>query len=170
MFVSVSPRGQPSLRSPALLRRGKLLVLQELFVIKQKIPGEMKRTQRSRCNIANKTQTKTAFYRRSPFTVQHVLDAGLRYDGVVTFEPLVLVLANEGGVVAALQRPLVVHHCKQTVPGTGGRRGSTNGALGLNTPGTRWDKWCCRKEKQPLLQVACQKLNLIQFRRPPTAF
>lgn len=37
-----------------------------------------------------------------PFTIQHVLDAGLGDDGVVTFEPLVLVLPDEGGVMAAL--------------------------------------------------------------------
>lgn len=38
----------------------------------------------------------------SPFAVQDVLDAGLSDDGVVTLEPLVLVLADEGGVMAAL--------------------------------------------------------------------
>lgn len=38
----------------------------------------------------------------SPFTVQHGLDAGLGDDGVVTLEPLVLVLPDESGVVAAL--------------------------------------------------------------------
>lgn len=52
----------------------ELLVLQELFMIKQKVP----------------------------FTVQDILDAGLSDDSVVTFEPLVLVLADEGGVMAAL--------------------------------------------------------------------
>lgn len=39
---------------------------------------------------------------RLPFTVQHLLQAGLGNDGVVTLEPLVLVLADEGGVVSAL--------------------------------------------------------------------
>lgn len=52
----------------------------------------------------------------SPFTVQDVLDAGLGDDGIVAFEPLILVLADEGGVMATLQCPLVVHHRKQTVP------------------------------------------------------
>ena len=52
----------------------------------------------------------------SPFAIKHVLDASLGDDGVVTLEPLVLVLPDEGGVMAALQRPLVVHHCKQAVP------------------------------------------------------
>ena len=51
-----------------------------------------------------------------PFTVQHVLDAGLRDDGVVTLEPLVLVLADEAGVVTTLQGALVVHHRKQRIP------------------------------------------------------
>lgn len=51
----------------------------------------------------------------SPFTVKHVLDAGLCDDGIVTFEPLVLVLPDERGVMAALKCPLVVHHCKQAV-------------------------------------------------------
>lgn len=37
-----------------------------------------------------------------PLAVQHVPDAGLGDDGVVTFEPLVLVLPDEGGVMAAL--------------------------------------------------------------------
>lgn len=54
----------------------------------------------------------------SPFTIQDVLDAGFSDDGIVAFEPLVLVLADEGGVMAALECPLVVHHCKQTVPET----------------------------------------------------
>lgn len=62
----------------------------------------------------------------SPFTVQDVLDAGLGDDGVVTFEPLVLVLPDEGGVVAALKRPLVVHHCEQTVPDEGSERNKLN--------------------------------------------
>lgn len=38
----------------------------------------------------------------SPFTIQDVLDAGLGDDGIVTFKPLVLVLADEGGVMATL--------------------------------------------------------------------
>lgn len=37
-----------------------------------------------------------------PFAVQDVLDAGLGDDGVITFEPLVLVLPDEGGVMPAL--------------------------------------------------------------------
>lgn len=37
-----------------------------------------------------------------PFTIQHVLNAGLGDDGVITFEPLVFVLADEAGVVATL--------------------------------------------------------------------
>lgn len=37
-----------------------------------------------------------------PFTIQYVLDAGLGDDGIVTFEPLVLVLPDERGVMAAL--------------------------------------------------------------------
>lgn len=53
---------------------GGLFVLQELFVIKQKVP----------------------------FTVQDILDAGLCDDGIVTFEPLVLVLPDEGGVMTTL--------------------------------------------------------------------
>lgn len=56
-----------------------------------------------------------------PLTVQHVLDAGLGDDGIVTLEPLVLVLPDEAGVVAALQGPLVVNYGKQGVPGTGAR-------------------------------------------------
>ena len=38
----------------------------------------------------------------SPFAVQDVLDAGLGDDGIVAFEPLILVLADEGGVMATL--------------------------------------------------------------------
>lgn len=56
--------------------------------------------------------------RDAPLTVQHVLDAGLGDDGIVTLEPLVLVLPDEAGVVATLQGPLVVHHSKQRVPGS----------------------------------------------------
>lgn len=52
----------------------------------------------------------------APLAVQHVRDAGLGDDGVITFEPLVLVLSDEAGVVAALQGPLVVDHRKQRVP------------------------------------------------------
>ena len=37
-----------------------------------------------------------------PFAVQDVLDGRLGDDGVVTFEPLVLVLADEARVVSAL--------------------------------------------------------------------
>lgn len=51
-----------------------LLVLQELFVVKQKVS----------------------------FTVQDILDAGFSDDGIVAFEPLIFVLADEGGVMAAL--------------------------------------------------------------------
>lgn len=65
----------------------RLLILQELLVIEQEIP----------------------------FTVQHVLDAGLCDDGVVTLEPLVLVLADEAGVVTTLQGALVVHNRKQRI-------------------------------------------------------
>lgn len=56
-----------------------------------------------------------------PLAVQHVLDAGLGDDGVVTLEPLVLVLPDEAGVVAALQGPLVVNDCEQGVPGLEGK-------------------------------------------------
>lgn len=38
----------------------------------------------------------------SPFTVQDILDAGLGDDGIVTFEPLVLVLPDESGVMTTL--------------------------------------------------------------------
>lgn len=47
-----------------------------------------------------------------PFAVQHVLDAGFGDDGIVTFEPLVLVLPDEGGVVPTLQGALVIYHRK----------------------------------------------------------
>lgn len=60
-----------------------------------------------------------------PLTVQHILDAGLGDDGIVTLEPLVLVLPDEAGVVAALQGPLVVNNGKQGVPGRGRRSGET---------------------------------------------
>lgn len=52
----------------------RLLIFQKLFVVEQQVP----------------------------FTVQHVLDAGLGDDGVVTFEPLVFVLPDEAGVVTTL--------------------------------------------------------------------
>lgn len=52
----------------------------------------------------------------SPFAIEYILHAGLGDDGVVAFEPLVLVLADEAGVVAALQRALVVDHRKQGIP------------------------------------------------------
>lgn len=51
--------------------------------------------------------------RDAPLAVQHVRDAGLGDDSIITFEPLVLVLSDEAGVVAALQGPLVVDHRKQ---------------------------------------------------------
>lgn len=38
----------------------------------------------------------------SPFTVEDVFNAGLGDYGIITFEPLVLVLADEAGVMAAL--------------------------------------------------------------------
>lgn len=68
---------------------------------------------------------------RSPFTVQHVLDAGLGDDGVVTFEPLVLVLPDEGGVVAALQRPLVVHHSKEAISNSREEKGKEARLVGV---------------------------------------
>lgn len=37
-----------------------------------------------------------------PLAIQDVLDAGLGDNGIVAFEPLVLLLADEGGVMAAL--------------------------------------------------------------------
>lgn len=37
-----------------------------------------------------------------PFTIEHILNAGLCDYGVITFEPLVFVLADEACVVAAL--------------------------------------------------------------------
>lgn len=59
-----------------------------------------------------------------PLAVQHVLDAGLGDDGIVTFEPLILVLPDEAGVVAALQGPLVVNYRKQGVPSVGASEGT----------------------------------------------
>lgn len=50
-----------------------------------------------------------------PFAVQHIFDAGLGDDGVITLEPLVFVLPDEAGVVATLQGPLVVNDSKQGV-------------------------------------------------------
>lgn len=61
-----------------------LFILQKLFMVEQKVP----------------------------FTVQHVLVAGLGDDGIVTLEPLVHVLPDECGVVTALQSTLVVDHRK----------------------------------------------------------
>ena len=55
----------------------------------------------------------------APLAVQHVRNASLGDDGVVTLEPLVLVLPDEARVVATLQGPLVVDHRKQGVPGLG---------------------------------------------------
>lgn len=55
-----------------------------------------------------------------PFAVQHILDAGLGDDGIITLEPLVLVLPDEAGVVATLQGPLMVNNSKQGVPGVEG--------------------------------------------------
>ena len=76
----------------------------------------------------------TLALRDAPLAVQHVRDAGLGDDGVITFEPLVLVLSDEAGVVAALQGPLVVDHRKQRVPDgmAAGTRRSLN-------PVTTWD-------------------------------
>lgn len=50
-----------------------------------------------------------------PFTVQHVLDAGLGDDGIVTLEPLVFVLPDKAGVMATLQGPLMVNNSKQGI-------------------------------------------------------
>lgn len=47
-----------------------------------------------------------------PFAVQQVLDAGLGDNGIVTLEPLVFVLRDKAGVVAALQGPLMVNISK----------------------------------------------------------
>lgn len=55
-----------------------------------------------------------------PFAVQHIFDAGLGDDGVITLEPLVFVLPDEAGVVATLQGPLVVNDSKQGVSGMKG--------------------------------------------------
>lgn len=62
-----------------------------------------------------------------PLAVQHVLNAGLGDDSVVTLEPLVLVLPDEAGVVAALQGPLVVNYGKQGVPSLGARQWGEKG-------------------------------------------
>ena len=48
----------------------------------------------------------------TPLTVQYVFNAGLGDDGIITLEPLVLVLPDEARVVATLQGPLVVNDCK----------------------------------------------------------
>lgn len=56
-----------------------------------------------------------------PLTVQHIFNAGLGDDGIIAFEPLVLVLPDEAGVVATLQSPLVVNDCKQGVSDLGGK-------------------------------------------------
>ena len=74
------------------------------------------KTQPFQNTIKFNPKLKTVQKQVSPFAVQDILDGCLGDDGVVAFEPLVLVLPDEGGVVAALQRPLVVHHRKQTVP------------------------------------------------------
>lgn len=55
-----------------------------------------------------------------PLAVQHILDAGLGDDGIITLEPLVFVLPYEAGVVATFQGPLMVNNSKQGVPGVEG--------------------------------------------------
>lgn len=55
-----------------------------------------------------------------PFAVQHIFDASLGDNGIITLEPLVFVLPDEAGVVATLQGPLMVNDSKQGVPGMKG--------------------------------------------------
>lgn len=89
-------------------------------MVKQKVPGGGGiNTVRSACSSVNEkaAAVKKLFERQrlqlqmkhvaeysfsSPFAVQDVLDAGLGDDGIVAFEPLILVLADEGGVMATL--------------------------------------------------------------------
>lgn len=68
----------------------------------------------------------------APFTVQHVLDAGLGDDGIVTLEPLVFVLPDKAGVMATLQGPLMVNNSKQGIPSAGGKE--REGAGGSTPP------------------------------------
>lgn len=94
-------------------------------MVKQKVPGEikvprgqipaslLKRSSHCQTAAGNTKLNCLQFHLKhltkyslsmgcSPFTIQDVLNAGLGDDGIVAFEPLVLVLADEGGVVAAL--------------------------------------------------------------------
>lgn len=73
-----------------------LLILQELFVVKQQVPVRATEI-RTDSTVSGKGTASS-----SPFTVQDILDAGLGDDGIITFEPLVLVLADKSGVMAAL--------------------------------------------------------------------
>lgn len=77
------------------------MVKQEVPVMGDKRYGEVRGKQRPIKTMRHTDPALTPAV-RSPFAVQDVLDAGLGDDGVVAFEPLVLVLANEGGVMAAL--------------------------------------------------------------------
>lgn len=81
-----------------------------------------------------------------PLAVQHVLNAGLGDDGVVTLEPLVLVLPDEAGVVAALQGPLVVDHRKQGVPGLGGQQGGSLNSTSSRDRGPHGQRPVCGEQ------------------------
>lgn len=50
-----------------------------------------------------------------PLAVQDIFDAGFSDDGIITLKPLVLVLADERGVVTALQRALMIDHREQRI-------------------------------------------------------
>jgi len=51
-----------------------------------------------------------------PLAVQNIFNAGFSDNSIITFKPLVLVLADEGGVVTALQRALMIDHREQRIP------------------------------------------------------
>lgn len=83
----------------------RLLVLEELFVVEQEIPagvggGETFKSDLVLFNIFERAAH--ALLPLLPFTIEYILNAGLCDYGVVTFEPLVFVLADEACVVAAL--------------------------------------------------------------------
>ncbi len=64
----------------------------------------------------------TTTYTDSPFTVEHLVETGFSDPGIVTLEPLVLLLSDVACVMAVVKRATVVHHSKQRVSDTGGGR------------------------------------------------
>lgn len=71
-------------------------------MVKQKVPEEMKAPRGQSAAETQKQKCVSSSLMFSPFTIQDILDASLGDNCIVTFEPLVLVLSDESGVMTAL--------------------------------------------------------------------